>query len=89
MQPMLEREIDWFEKPTPVGWCCSAAPSRAFPRSRSVPIYAVIAGRIDQLTPGRKTTLQIQTGTFLSMPEARTEWPEWERCFWRALEWYC
>src|SRR5208282_4797102 len=29
----------------------------------------VIAGRIDQLTPPRKTSIQIQTATVLSMPE--------------------
>jgi predicted permease len=33
---------------------------------------AVIAGRIDQLSPPRKTSVRIQTATLLSMPEERT-----------------
>lgn len=32
----------------------------------------VIAGRIDQLSPPRKTSVQIQTATLLSMPEERS-----------------
>jgi predicted permease len=71
MQFMLERDIDWFEKPN-MSWLVllgRTKPGVSRPQVRAD--LAVIAGRIDQLTPGRKTTLQIETGRFLSMPEAR------------------
>ena len=71
MQFRLERTIDWFDKPD-ISWLVllgriKPGVSRAQVRAD----LAVIAGRIDQLTPDRKTTLQVETGTFLSMPEAR------------------
>ncbi|HEV8042048.1 MAG TPA: ABC transporter permease [Bryobacteraceae bacterium] len=71
MQAMLERGTDWFDKPD-MSWLVLLG--RAKPgvsRSQVRADMAVIAGRIDQLTPGRKTALQIETGTFLSIPEAR------------------
>jgi macrolide transport system ATP-binding/permease protein len=71
MQSMLEREIDWFEKPN-ISWLILLGRTKpGVSRSQVRADLGVIAGRIDQLTPGRKTTLQIETGTFLSMPEAR------------------
>jgi predicted permease len=71
MQFMLERDIDWFEKPN-MSWLVLLGRTKpGVSRSQLRADMAVIAGRIDQLTPGRKTTLQIETGTFLSMPEER------------------
>ena len=71
MQFPLERDIDWFEKPN-MSWLVLLGRTKPHvSRSEVRADLAVIAGRIDQLTPGRKTTLQIETGTFLSMPEAR------------------
>ena len=71
MQAMLERETDWFEKPN-MSWLVLLGRIKpGVSRSQVRADMAVIAGRIDRLAPGRKTTLQIETGTFLSMPEAR------------------
>lgn len=71
MQFTLERDNDWFEKPD-ISWLVLLGRTKpGVSRSQVRADMAVIAGRIDQLTPGRKTTLQIETGTFLSMPEAR------------------
>jgi predicted permease len=71
MQFPLERDMDWFEKPN-MSWLILLGRTKpGVSRSQVRADMAVIAGRIDQLTPGRKTTLQIETGTFLSMPEAR------------------
>ena len=71
MQFMLERDLDWLEKPN-MSWLVLLGRTKpGVSRSQVRADMAVIAGRIDQLTPGRKTTLQIETGTFLSMPEAR------------------
>ena len=71
MQFMLERDIDWFEKPNMSWLVLHGRTKPGVSRSQVRADLAVIAGRIDQLTPGRKTTLQIETGTFLSMPEER------------------
>jgi len=71
MQALLERGTDWFEKPD-MSWLVLLGRTKSgVSRSQVRADMAVIAGRIDQLTPGRKTKLQIETGTFLSMPEAR------------------
>jgi predicted permease len=71
MQFMLQRDMDWFEKPN-MSWLVLLGRTKpGVSRAQVRADMAVIAGRIDQLTPGRKTTLQIETGTFLSMPEAR------------------
>jgi predicted permease len=68
---LLERGTDWFEKPD-MSWLVLLGRTKSgVSRSQVRADMAVIAGRIDQLTPGRKTKLQIETGTFLSMPEAR------------------
>jgi predicted permease len=71
MQFNLERDIDWFEKPN-ISWLVLLGRTKpGVSRSQVRADMAVIGGRIDQQTPGRATTLQIETGTFLSMPEAR------------------
>jgi predicted permease len=71
MQFNLERDIDWFEKPD-MSWLVLLGRTKpGVSRSQVRADMAVIAGRIDQQTPGRTTTLQIETGTILSMPEAR------------------
>ncbi|MGD0301387.1 MAG: ABC transporter permease [Bryobacteraceae bacterium] len=71
MQALLERGTDWFEEPN-MSWLVLLGRTKSgVSRSQVRADMAVIAGRIDQLTPGRKTKLQIETGTFLSMPEAR------------------
>ncbi len=71
MQFMLQREMDWFEKPN-MSWLVLLGRTKpGVSRSQVRAGMAVIAGRIDQLTKGRKTTLEIETATFLSMPEAR------------------
>jgi macrolide transport system ATP-binding/permease protein len=70
-QAMLQRDSDWFEKPN-MSWLVLLGRTKpGVSRSQVRADMAVIAGRIDQLTPGRETTLQIETGTFLSLPEAR------------------
>jgi predicted permease len=71
MQFMLERDMDWFEKPNMSWLVLLGRTNPGVSRSQVRADMAVIAGRIDQLTPGRSTTLEIETGTFLSMPEAR------------------
>ncbi len=71
MQFNLERDMDWFEKPN-ISWLVLLGRTKpGVSRSQVRADMAVIAGRIDQQSPGRKTTLQIETGTFLSLPEAR------------------
>ena len=74
--------MDWFEKPN-MSWLVLLGRTKpGVSRSQVRADMAVIAGRIDQLTPGRKTTLQIETATFLSMPEARKiVYRAWVRCF--------
>ena len=69
MQPKLEREFNCFASET--SWLVLLG--RTKPGVSMTQVRAdlgVIAGRIDQLTPGRRTTLQIETGTLLGLPEA-------------------
>jgi predicted permease len=69
MQPVLERDFSSFATPN-TSWLMLLG--RTKPEVSLGQIRAdmgVIAGRIDQLTPGRKTTLQIQAATVFSIPE--------------------
>jgi len=71
MQFNLERDVDWLEKPD-ISWLVLLGRTKpGVSRAQVRADMAVIAGRIDQQTPGRRTTLQIDTGTLLSLPEAR------------------
>ena len=71
MQPQVERGVDLLAQ-TETSWLVFLGrmkPGISRPQVRAD--LAVIAGRIDRLTPGRKTTLQVETATYLSLPEAR------------------
>ena len=71
MQPALEHNFNWFAKDDG-SWLVllgRTKPGVSVERVRAD--LAVIAGRIDQLTPGRKTSLQIGTASLMGMPEAR------------------
>ena len=71
MQAKLERRANWIDKPN-VSWLVLLGRTKpGVSRAQVRADLAVIAGRIDHETPGRKTTLQVQTGTLLSMPEER------------------
>ncbi len=71
MQAKLERRANWIDKPN-VSWLVLLGRTKpGVSRAQVRADLAVIAGRIDRETPGRKTTLQVQTGTLLSMPEER------------------
>lgn len=71
MQSKIEREFDWLTKEN-TSWLVvigRTKPQVSLAQVRAD--LAVIAGRIDQSTPGRTTALQIHTSTLLSMPEER------------------
>ena len=71
MQRALEQGGDFYGD-TNMSWLVLMGRSKAgVPLSQVRADLGVIAGRIDQLYPGRKTTLAIQTATLLSMPEER------------------
>ncbi|HYL74972.1 MAG TPA: ABC transporter permease, partial [Bryobacteraceae bacterium] len=69
MQPLLEPQLNALEE----NWSWLALLGRtkagvSLPQVRAD--LSVIAARIDRLTPGRSSTLTINTATFLSIPEA-------------------
>ena len=69
MQPVLERDFDCFKTPN-TSWLMLLGRSKPGVSMGQIRAdMGVIAGRIDQQTPGRKTTLQIQTATVFSIPE--------------------
>jgi hypothetical protein len=71
IQPAIEREFNWLETQN-TSWLVLLGrlkPGVSLSEVRAD--LGVIAGRMDRAVNGRKTTLQIHTGTFLSMPEAR------------------
>ena len=71
MQPLLDRGFNMAKENT--FWL--ALLGRTKPGISMDQVRAdlgVIAGRIDQLSPPRKTSVQIQTATLLSMPEERS-----------------
>jgi len=71
MQPALEHNFNWLGK-ADASWLVvlgRTKPGVSVDRVRAD--LGVIAGRIDQLTPGRKTSLQIDTASLLGMPEAQ------------------
>jgi len=71
MQPALGHNFNWLGK-SDASWLVvlgRTKPGVSVDRARAD--LGVIAGRIDQLTPGRKTSLQIDTASLLGMPEAR------------------
>lgn len=71
MQPVLEHDFNWLAKDDS-SWLVLLGRTKAGVSVERVRAdLGVIAGRIDQLTPGRKTSLQIATASFLGMPEAR------------------
>ncbi|HEY6392913.1 MAG TPA: ABC transporter permease, partial [Bryobacteraceae bacterium] len=71
MQPALEHNFNWLGK-ADASWLVvlgRTKPGVSLDHVRAD--LGVIAGRIDQLTPGRKTSLLIETASLLGMPEAQ------------------
>jgi predicted permease len=71
VQPLLDRGFNMAHENT--FWL--AVIGRTKPGTSADQVRAdlgVIAGRIDQLSPPRRTSIQIQTATLLSMPEERS-----------------
>ena len=72
VQPLILRDSNYLASPK-TAWLALLGRSRAgVSLDQERADLAVIAGRIDQLTPPRKTSIEVHTANLLSMPEERS-----------------
>ena len=72
MQPLILRDSNYLASPGTVWLGLLGRTKAGVSRDQARADLEVIAGRIDRLTPPRKTSIQVHTANLLSMPEERS-----------------